>query len=305
MKFSLESVVLGLVSLPGVVAWGDIGHETTAYLASYFVSDSTAAYFKGLLENDNDDYLARIAMFADKYRKTAEGSFTKNWHFIDAHDDPQAEDCNVNYDRDCKEGGCVISALTNYTQQALDRELPEARRQLAVKLLVHFIGDLHQPLHNEDVGQGGTQIQVKWENKRDDLHAVWDSFIPEKVAEHLRKRQNNLPLVWAKKLEEEISNGKYASEKNSWLDNFDLSDPKKTAMDWSIEANKLVCSHVFPKDYNPTQIKGKELSDKYYDQARPIVELQVARAGFRMAAWLDEIANNIWGNDNGDTTGEL
>ncbi|KAL7916767.1 S1/P1 nuclease [Trichoderma velutinum] len=321
MKVPTEFVVLGLVSLPGVVAWGDLGHYTTAYVASHFVSNSTAAYLKKLLNNDNDDYLAGIAMFGDKYKFTHQGSFTRTFHFIDAHDKPY-KDCNVDYDRDCKDTGCVISALANYTAQALDQNLVKKDSQLAVKLLVHYIGDLHQPLHNEDVGKGGTQIFVEWKSHQEKLHGVWDSSIPETVAKHLKHGRNDLEWAeeWANELSNEISNGKFASEKKSWLKSFDLSDPLQTAMEWSIEANKLVCSHgedphgdklvfhyksliqllmytVFPKPWGPKEIEGQQLSGHYYDEAGPIVEEQIARAGYRMAAWLDEIARNHPGEE--------
>ncbi|KAL7958017.1 S1/P1 nuclease [Trichoderma compactum] len=300
MKILIELVVLGLVSLPGAMAWGPLGHQTAAYVATYFVTNSTAAYFKDLLDNKNDDYLASVAVFADDIKDCPEGKFTKNFHFIDAHDKPY-KDCNVDYERDCKKDGCVISALTNYTKQAIDRELPEDDRRFAVKLLVHFIGDLHQPLHNEDVGKGGTEIWVKWQSQRRTLHSVWDSSIPEEVAEHLNQRRKRpaleWALEWANELSTEISNGKFAGERNSWLKSFDLSDPLKTAMHWSNEANDIVCSHVFYEHYGPEEIKHKELSDEYYEKAAPVAEKQIARAGYRMAAWLNEIARNNWGGE--------
>ncbi|UKZ74663.1 hypothetical protein TrVFT333_002333 [Trichoderma virens FT-333] len=294
MKIAIESVLLGMVSLPGVVAWGsiDLGHDTAAYIASYFVSNSTAAYLKDLLDNQDEDYLAGIAMFADKYKFTHEGHFTENFHFIDAHDDPYT-DCNVNYDRDCKKGA-VLSAL--------NRDLSKEENQLAVKLLVHYIGDLHQPLHNEDVKRGGNDIHVQWRDRDQKLHAVWDKTIPETIAGHLSKKRKDgileWALEWANELTTEISNGKFARERNTWLKNFDISDPLNTAMDWSIEANKLVCSHVFPKPNSPEKIEGKELSGRYYAKAAPVVEKQIARAGYRMAAWLNEIAHNNWEKDN-------
>ncbi|KAL6790978.1 putative nuclease S1 precursor [Trichoderma sp. SZMC 28012] len=302
MKFSIELVVLGLVSLPGAIAWGQLGHYTTAYLGSYFVSNSTEAYLKDLLGNTDDDYLAGISTFADDFAHSHEGGFTKGWHFIDAHDDPESEECNVDYKRDCKKDGCVISALVNMTELALNSQTSEKNRQFAVKMLVHFIGDLHQPLHNEDIAQGGTQLSVKWEGDERKLHKVWDTLIPEKVTEHLHSREDRRALEWAQELAGEISNGKFAADKDSWLKDFDPSDSFKTVMTWSNEANDFVCDNVFIDNYEPSQIEGKELSKKdYYNQASSLVEKQIARAGYRMAAWLDEIARNNWhGQDNAE-----
>lgn len=295
MKISIELVVLGLVSLPGAIGWGQLGHYTTAYLASYFVSNSTEAYLKELLGNNDDNYLAGISTFADDFAHRDEGKFTGGWHFIDAHDHPEHEDCNVDYKRDCKKDGCVISALVNMTELALNSQKSEEDRQFAVKMLVHFIGDLHQPLHNEDIKQGGTKLMVQWQGNDRALHKVWDTLIPEKFTEHLHSRQNHRALEWAQELAGEISNGKFAAERDSWLKDFDPSDSFKTVMTWSNEANDHVCDNVFIDNYEPSQIEGKELSKKdYYNQASSIVEKQIARAGYRMAAWLDEIARNNW-----------
>ncbi|RFU75815.1 nuclease s1 precursor [Trichoderma arundinaceum] len=314
MKLSPNFVSYGLLCLPGVIAWGELGHNTTGYLASYFVSPSTEAHLKNLLNNQNEDYLANVATWADLFRKRPEGRFTRNFHFIDAHDDPSNQVCEVDYIRDCKAGGCIISALANYTERARDKSLCESQRQQAVKLLVHFIGDLHQPLHNEDVGKGGTQIQVLWRRAGKDLHEVWDSSIPEKMTKPLRTGSNEIAFQWAKELAREINDGKFAAKKQKWLEKFDPTDPIGTAMAWSNEANDYVCTHgeipqflswtippayvisnaVFPPGLDPKNIEGKNLTDNgYYDKAAPIVEEQVARAGFRMAAWLDGIFDSV------------
>jgi hypothetical protein len=270
----------------------ELGHNTTAYVANYFISNSTATYLKELLEINNRDYLAQVAMFADRYKYTHAGAFTREWHYIDAHDNPRQK-CNVDYARDCKKGGCLISALANYTERAMNPDLDEEEQQLAIKLLVHLIGDLHQPLHNEDVAQGGTQIRVRWQSNPRKLHVVWDSDIPEKVTQRLDRSSNHLASWWANELVNEITHGRFAAEREKWLMDFDLANPNGTAMAWSREANKLVCSHVFPPNYGPTEIVDKELSQEYYSDAGPIVEQQVARAGLRMAAWLNGIADEL------------
>lgn len=181
-------------------------------------------------------------MFGDSFKYTKKGSFTRDFHFIDAHDNPPTS-CHVDYVRDCKKAGCVISALANYTEQSLDRSLHTTRRALAAKLIVHYVGDLHQPLHNEDVGQGGTQITVKWESVDRSLHAVWDRYILEKMTKHLGRESDELALRWANQLATEINHGKFAAGKEEWLQHFNHTDPHGTAMAWSQEANILVCSH--------------------------------------------------------------
>lgn len=299
----------------GLFRWADhsdtgLGHITTAYIATHFVSNTTQAYLQDLLRNDDPDYLAKVATWADSIRYTKWGRFTKNFHFIDAHDNPPVS-CEVDYERDCKEDGCVISALANYTEQSLDHDLPAWRRMQAAKFVIHFIGDLHQPLHNEDVKRGGNGIYVKWDGREYNLHHVWDSSIAEKWIGGMHGKPYPLAAKWANQLAVEITDGKFAEEKDGWLSELTFEDPKKTAMAWARECNAFVCSHgefldpnpvnrgacflttppVFPD--GPEAIVGQELGGEYFEKAGPVIERQVARAGFRMAAWLDRIAEEF------------
>lgn len=287
--------------------WTGLGHITTAYLASHFVANSTEAYFQELLRSDEPDYMAKVATWADSVRYTKWGRFTKTFHFIDAHDNPP-ESCNVDFKRDCKETGCVINALANYTQQSLDSSLPVWERAQAAKFVIHFVGDLHQPLHNEDVAKGGNGIYVLWDGRRYNLHHVWDSSIAEKFIGGVRGPPYAAAEKWATQLAVEITDGKFAEEKEAWLKDLDFDDAIETAMAWSKECNALVCSHgklhmknpmygfvvysyllaVFPE--GPKAIVGQELGGEYFEKAGPVIEKQVARAGYRMAAWLDSIA---------------
>ena len=183
-----------------------------------------------------------MATWADSIRYTQWGRYTKTFHFIDAHDDPPYS-CNVDYERDCKETGCVINALANYTKQSLDSEMPEWLRAQAAKFVIHFVGDLHQPLHNEDASKGGNGIYVKFDGRDLNLHHVWDSSIAEKwLGEHPRKPYN-LAFKWANQLSLKITDGGFVGEAEEWLKDLDFSDPIGTALAWSRECNALVCTH--------------------------------------------------------------
>lgn len=219
-----------------------LGHVTTAFIASQFVSNTTQTYFQELLKNDADDYLASVASWADAIRYTHWGRFSKNFHFIDAHDNPPYS-CDVDFERDCKESGCVISALANYTQQAYDHELPDWLRAQAAKFVIHFVGDLHQPLHNEDVALGGNRIYVTWEGHHYNLHHVWDTEIAEKWLGNSRGSPYQKAHKWANQLVVEITDGKFAEEKDGWLKELDFDDSVATAMAWSRECNAFVCTH--------------------------------------------------------------
>ena len=137
---------------------------------------------------------------------------------------------------------------------------------------------------------------------------MWDSSIAEKWIGGLRGKPYPLAQKWANQLAVEITDGKFAADKEGWLKDLDFSNPNGTAMAWSREANALVCTHgkqtfrhptdevasfahplpVFPD--GPKAIVGQELGGDYFTKAGPVIEKQVARAGYRMAAWLDSIA---------------
>ncbi|KAI0835394.1 S1/P1 nuclease [Hypoxylon sp. FL0890] len=292
MRLGQSVIALSSFLLPGAAAWGSLGHITVAYLASNFVKDNTAAYFQDILHNNTEHYLAGVATWADSIRYTKWGRFSKNFHFIDAKDTPPTY-CGVDFERDCKEEGCVVSSIQNYTSQLLDTELWSWRRNQAAKFVIHFVGDIHQPLHVENVAQGGNGIHVKWESSEFNLHHVWDTSIAEKMLGGIHRKPYDAGFEWAANLTDQIKSGKYESESKLWAEGMSLDDPIGTAMRWANESNAFVCTHVFPE--GPEAIVGQELAGDYYEKAAPVIELQVAKAGYRLAAWLDLIADKVSG----------
>jgi len=286
----LTSILLATASLPTALTFGGFGHITVAYLASSLISPPTTTYLQTLLHNTTTSYLAGVATWADSIRYTKWGRFSANFHFIDAHDSPP-HSCNLNLTRDCKADGCVVSAIANYTSRLLDTSLPPNERAIAAKFVVHFIGDTHQPLHDEDVARGGNGIKVLWEGKEFNLHHVWDSSIAERIVGGVRRQPYEEARKWAEGLKGEIETGKWSVSREGWLEGMGLDDVEGTALKWAGEGNAFICSHVLPE--GPEAIVGQELAGEYYDKAAPVIELQVAKAGYRLAAWLDLIVARI------------
>jgi hypothetical protein len=171
------------------------------------------------------------------------------------------------------------------------------------------------------VERGGNGIQVLFDGKRVNLHHVWDTSIAEKFVGGVRRRRGG-PFEeakkWADELTREIEGGKFAGDRIGWLRETNLSDVKATAMAWARECNAYVCTtgeyclfvclfvhwlrgssanslflslSVLPE--GPEAIRGQELGSEYYEAAAPVIELQVARAGYRLAAWLDSIVSAL------------
>ncbi|TVY81361.1 Nuclease S1 [Lachnellula suecica] len=286
MKFSATALCF-LASLPASYAWGSLGHETVAYVASNFVNSETKAFFQDILHNKTDSYLAGVATWADSFRYTAAGRFSAPFHFIDAEDSPPSS-CGVKYSRDCGEQGCVVGAIQNYTTQLLDPNLDAGHRNMAAKFIIHFVGDIHQPLHDENLDRGGNSILVTFNSVQTNLHHVWDSNIPEKLIGGYSLADAE---KWATALTIAIKTGVYKPLAKSWLEGMDLKDPVSTSLAWAEEANHFVCSTVLP--LGKEGIEGKELSGDYYEAAVPVIQLQIARAGYRLARWLDLIAAGL------------
>jgi len=103
---------------------------------------------------------------------------------------------------------------------------------------------------------------------------------------------------WAANLTSGINKGVYASEASSWLTGIDHSDTVSTAMVWATDSNAFVCSVVIPNGVSAVQ--GQELDGTYYDSVIGTIELQIAKAGYRLAAWLNLIATGEIGLGSSD-----
>ncbi|KAI1853386.1 hypothetical protein JX265_000118 [Neoarthrinium moseri] len=275
--------LLSAAALPGAMAWGAMGHETVAYIATNFVASSTKTYFQNLLGDTSTDYLASVASWADSYRYTTAGKFSAGYHYIDAQDNPPSS-CGVDLDRDCADG-CIVSAIANYTSRVLNSKLSTSDRQIAAKMIIHFIGDVGQPLHCEDLETGGNGIDVLYDGDDTNLHAIWDTQIPESVS---GGSSQSSAKTWATTLTTAIKSGDYKSSAAGWVSGLNINDAETTATGWASESNAYVCSTVLKSGISA--VENKELSGTYTTTAQPVVKEQIAKQGYRLAKWLDAIA---------------
>ncbi|KAL1649393.1 hypothetical protein SLS61_006501 [Didymella pomorum] len=281
-----STVLAGMAAAPSAYAWGSLGHTTVAYIAQNLVSQDTKKFAQRILNDTSASYLANVATWADSYRYTTEGAFSSPLHYIDALDSPPTS-CNVNYERDCPEEGCIVSAIANYSTRAVTASVGLSEQQKALKWVIHFAGDIHQPLHVENLEVGGNLINVTFNGARTNLHAAWDTAIPQKFA-------GNYSLAnaerWAANLTSEIKRGVYKKESKTWTKGLKAKNPVDTAMLWANDANAFVCSTVIPNGADA--VRNQEISGAYYETAIPVVTKQIAKAGFRLAAWLDAVVEN-------------
>ncbi|WP_457356248.1 S1/P1 nuclease [Roseateles sp. P5_D6] len=147
-------------------AWGADGHRLIAELAAAQLTPVARAEIDRLLSLEPGATLVSVSTWADETRSGA----TAPLHYVN----PPEGDCNYSRQRDCPDGRCVVEAITAKVA-ILKSNAPDAERLVALKYVVHLVGDIHQPLH---VGlprdKGGNLFQVRAFGRGTNLHAVWD-----------------------------------------------------------------------------------------------------------------------------------
>ncbi|CAA9957854.1 nuclease s1 [Pyrenophora teres f. maculata] len=283
MIVSKSLLTLLAAAVPYASAWGSLGHTTVAYMAQNFVSNKTARFAQGLLGDNSSAYLANVATWADSYRSEKGGQFSAVYHYLDALDNPP-KSCDVDFDRDCPEEGCIVSALANYSSRAFQSSVGLTEQQKALKWIIHFVGDIHQPLHVENLEVGGNLINVTFNGVSTNLHSIWDTAIPQKAYGAFSQAT---ALALANNLTAEVKQGKFKAESKQWLAGLKATDAVNSSMAWARDTNSFVCSTVIPN--GPDAVFAQELSGAYYDSVIPVVTKQLAKAGYRLAAWLDAL----------------
>ena len=198
----LSALILLALTLPQrALAWGHTGHAVVADIAQAHLTPSALAEVKRLLAVEGDKNLSDIASWADLAKR--EGLPGSPSHTIRLPlDNSPAEP------HPCPGHFCADDALTLYGAVLADPKRSDAEREVALKYIVHLVGDLHQPLHDTDAT--GSGIKVVFDGKQTELHAVWDSGIidehggsAEKIAKDLMQSKLNVttggaPVDWAK-----------------------------------------------------------------------------------------------------------
>ena len=266
MKGLCLGIVMIFLPLQEAGAWGPEGHSIIAEIAQRRLTSAARERVRQILGGDAS--LASIASWADDIRDLFPESY--NWHFVDI---PLSA---TNYDpaRDCgnaARGDCIINEIERNKHVLSDALSSNKDRLEALKFIVHFIGDVHQPLHTVKDYVGGNQYPVtcfidplKQKREQTNLHAVWDSNLIRTT-------------VW--------DWGAYVTRlEEQWLPGKDVDALSGgTAIDWALDAHKIAIEVAFTVPMNA------DLGEDYLAFALPKVDQQLALAGLRLARTLNEI----------------
>ncbi|KAF8807636.1 nuclease Le1 [Phlegmacium glaucopus] len=264
-----------------------------------FLAPKALSFVQTSLGATYNESLGPAATWADEVRSETAFKWSAPFHFVDAQDNPPTS-CSVSESRDCGTGQCILSAIANYTTRVVETSLSAEQRQEALKFLDHFIGDIGQPLHVEAFEVGGNDISAKCSGSSTNLHATWDTGMITKL---LSTQYGNSVNTWANTLVARIQTGEYKSLAAPWISCSSTTTPaaRRSLEDdiagmldsrsitplacplvWAQESNAFDCTVIF----NFTT--GQDLcTSSYFTQAVPVIESQIAKQGFRLAAWLN------------------
>lgn len=157
-------------------AWGPLGHAIIAQLAQRQLNADARAEVLRLLGAANADGLADVSSWADAIQddpaERALWQRTRRQHYVDF----RGPACEFEPALDCRAGQCVVAGIAHYVAVLADRSQDDAVRAEALKFVVHFVGDVHQPLHaGYRNDRGGNAWQVRFDGRGSNLHRVWDT----------------------------------------------------------------------------------------------------------------------------------
>ena len=150
-------------------AWGNEGHQIIALIAADRLSPATRAEVADLLGGDARPTMENVSTWADYIRLTRRD--TAPWHYVNI----EITASGYNATTDCPAEDCVVAQVEKDARIIADHQLAKPVRAEALRFLIHFVGDLHQPLHCADNrDRGGNEVAVLIGAEETNLHAVWD-----------------------------------------------------------------------------------------------------------------------------------
>jgi hypothetical protein len=280
-------VFCGLLALslsPGALAWGPEGHRMIGEIAERHLNPKAKSRVLGLLEADRladgqpsgRRTLGEIANWADEIKDTDWGKRRGSWHYDDVPLCGAAE-----YAKYCRNGRCASAQLARQIEILGNERARPGQRNEALKWVVHLVGDIHQPLHAANRGdRGGNRVRVSFFGERDNppygalnLHAVWDVHMVRRLVAH---RGGERAIVSAPVA---------ARDRSAW--------ERGSVADWVDESHRIAGDTVYALLPVAASCSNKivdvvALDGTYHAKAAPVIEIQIRKAGVRLARVLNE-----------------
>ena len=256
MKFLTSLLLILLSTLPvalPALAWDATAHQTIALIAQANLTPQARQAVDRLLAQEPGSTLASITSWADQHRS----SDNMRWHYVNF----QRKNCHYLPQRDCPDGECVVAKIDSFNT-ILDSDAPDPEKLLALKFLVHLVGDVHQPLHaGTGHDKGGTRYQLQYLDEPTNLHALWDYNLVEQF--HLNPEQLAQRIM---------------ADHADQIAGITLEGG---APRWAEQSCHIVSSAGF---YPPHKV-----SVAYLQKYAPVVQVRILEAGVRLAQMLNTL----------------
>jgi len=244
-------------ALPAL-AWGPEGHDLVARIAEAQLTANARAQVVAILAPGST--MTSVSSWPDQIRKSRPQ--TGPWHYVDIPIDKPGLDMA----RDCPNGNCVIAAIEAMRAKLRDTNASAADRREALMFIIHFVGDMHQPLHSSDNhDKGGNDVHIVFHGQPGNLHSLWDSGLLTRMG----TEDDLFPRLSAASARRRAK--------------FAVGTPS----DWAEQAHKIAQRMVYAKLPHAAPGAPVEINADYERRARPVIELQIERAGARLAAVLN------------------
>ncbi len=175
MKLKLFLLVaaffFGKPAMEETVFWGQNGHRATGKIAENHLNKRAKKKIDKLLKGQS---LAFVSTYADEIKSDRAFSKYYSWHYVNMDLEESYADATKN------PKGDIVTGINKCIEVLKDNNSSDEDKSFHLKMLVHFVGDLHQPMHiGQKEDKGGNAIQVEWFGKGTNLHAVWDTKMIE------------------------------------------------------------------------------------------------------------------------------
>lgn len=234
--------------------WSKTGHRVIGEVAQEYLSGKAKRELRKLLGGET---LASVANFADEIKADRKYSKFYSWHFVNI---PKGK---LYKDIEPHKQGDLITGIQECVTIVKNPESSKADKVFYLKMLVHLVGDLHQPMHVGRVGdKGGNDVQLQWFGRSSNLHRLWDSNMIDDYGLSYTELANKLPKL-SKKEEETMQMG--------------------SVLDWVEESHQLA-----NELYDSVEV-GEKLGYKYSFKYWTTVEVQLNKGGVRLAKVLNDL----------------
>lgn len=159
------------------MCWGQYGHRIVAEIADSYLTPKAKAEIKKILGNES---IAMVSNWADFVKSDTAYKYLDTWHYVNFEKNLSYAQVKEVLKSDTGKVNDAYAAITFLTKELKKKTLPLAKKKMYLRLLIHIVGDVHQPLHVSPVGStGGNDIKVQWFSQASNLHRIWDSDLIE------------------------------------------------------------------------------------------------------------------------------